>query len=726
MKKIKQNFKIFNILFLILLLLISQNHNATEVLIYADEISYDSEKNITAKNNAKVIWKNQIITSELIIYNQKNKKYYFPSNLTFKDNNGNYFQGSSGEFSDNFNDIEINNVKILLNDGSRIVGNKVKRKNNIDIISKAGFTPCKTKIKIKNFVCPIWQIESEKIIHDNESLILYQKHSKLRFFKTPVFYTPYLVSPSPLRTERKSGFLLPKTNFNFLDSSVSQSISTPYYFNISQDKELYFTPSIKYGGGVDSSQTVALKYNQILSGGNLSWDYLMATNLEKENNKDWITDAFISLNYNQNLNENYKIDTTTSFQTAKEFLKNNEPDKKINYQSSLKTSANLTGYNLYKFDDKMNLNFSSYQSVKNNEDNSKIPTVLPFIEYDNGLIYFNDSIINNQFNFYNILRNNNDSELSKNQQKISHKISHSKEFFSNHTKFTFANSAYTQIFNTEDILIDNKDVSSTSFRFFPTTAIFAETPFKFTKYNSIFYPKISLIVSPGISNSNKISNEDSNNNQFNFNNSNKLNRFSGSDKMDNSKRINYGATIINSNLKLDFYQNYEFTNNSNFNRYIGNKGHLSDFLSNVSYSKYGNKLNYFLRYDTHYDSLKHQNVAFNSDSKLGNLNLNYIDEKTDNNNNILEDHIETFTYNYKSKNIKKYSNLSFSGIYDMQLDANKEYNLGYNYLDECFGLDLSFNRKFYEDGKIEPQDILSIIVSFKHLGSQEQKKILSE
>ena len=222
MKKINLNFKIIQLFFIIILLIISKNDNAKEILIYADEISYDSQKNITAKNNAKIIWQNQIITSDLIIYNQKNKIYYFPSDLTYRDKNGNYFNGTSGEFSSQFDEIEINNVKILLNDGSRIVGNKVKRKNNIDIISKAGFTPCKTKIKIKDFMCPIWQIESEKIIHDNETLILYQKHSKLRFFKTPIFYTPYLVTPSPLRKKRKSGFLLPKTNFNFLDSSISQ------------------------------------------------------------------------------------------------------------------------------------------------------------------------------------------------------------------------------------------------------------------------------------------------------------------------------------------------------------------------------------------------------------------------------------------------------------------------------------------------------------------------
>ena len=107
------------------------------------------------------------------------------------------------------------------------------------------------------------------------------------------------------------------------------------------------------------------------------------------------------------------------------------------------------------------------------------------------------------------------------------------------------------------------------------------------------------------------------------------------------------------------------------------------------------KINYFLRYDTHYDSLKQQNIAISSENEFGNIDLNYIDQKTDN-NNILEDHIETFTYDYKSKDIRKYSNLSFNGIYDMQSNANKEYNVGYNYLDECFGLALTFNRKFYD------------------------------
>ena len=103
-----------------------------------------------------------------------------------------------------------------MNDGSRIIGKKIKRDGDVDIITKGVYSPCKSRIKISNFICPTWQLEGEKILHDNENLFLYQKHSKMRVLNTPVFYIPYIVSPSPLRKERKSGFLIPSISLNFL------------------------------------------------------------------------------------------------------------------------------------------------------------------------------------------------------------------------------------------------------------------------------------------------------------------------------------------------------------------------------------------------------------------------------------------------------------------------------------------------------------------------------
>ena len=71
--------------------------------------------------------------------------------------------------------------------------------------------------------------------------------------------------------------------------------------------------------------------------------------------------------------------------------------------------------------------------------------------------------------------------------------------------------------------------------------------------NLTFNPKINLVLAPGISNSNKLSNEDSTNNDFSIENIYRLNRFSGNDKLDNSKRITYGINAYTENFKSSLF-----------------------------------------------------------------------------------------------------------------------------------------------------------------------------
>ena len=143
--------------------------------------------------------------------------------------------------------------------------------------------------------------------------------------------------------------------------------------------------------------------------------------------------------------------------------------------------------------------------------------------------------------------------------------------------------------------------------------------------NITFTPKLHLVVSPGISNSNKLSNEDSTNNDFSIENIYRLNRYSGSDKMDNSKRISFGLSAFTKNFQSSISQSYEFTNNSNFHSEQGNDDKLSDILGSIEYlDKY--KISYNFRYDINDEYLKKQNIDYKSSSKYGDINLSYLDQ----------------------------------------------------------------------------------------------------
>ena len=709
---------IFLIFFFIFSLTIPNLNNAKEILIYADSISYDEDENIIAKGNAKIFQENQIILSELIIYNKIEEKIILPTKFTFKDNKNNFFEGENGFFIKDLKFAEFNNPKIRLNDGSRLIGNKLKRKGEIDIISKGVYTPCNSRIKIGKFICPTWQLEGEKILHDNENLFLYQKHSKMRVLNTPVFYIPYIVTPSPLRKERKSGFLTPSVALNFFDTKTSQSTSFPYYFNISTDKELLFTPIIHYGGGVDSSQRFIFDYNQVISGGNFKTDLTFDSNFENKNNNKWLTDASLITQFNKNLNKNYRVQIDSALQTSKNYIQRTKPNDDLSYTNSLSTNINLEGFNLRKIDDQLKVSLNFYQTNQENEDNKIIPTVLPKVKYFTGYNNKFGLISYSDFEFYNIFREKSTIIHAKNQQKMSHKYDINKEIINFNSKISFDAEIYNQIFNTENKLISGSNYKTGSYyRFFPIIGISSESPFKLKKHlpNITFNPKIHAVISPGISNSNKLSNEDSTNNDFSIENVYRLNRYSGNDKMDNSKRITYGFSAFTKNIKSNLSQSYEITNNSNFHNEQGNEDHLSDLLGSLEYFD-KNEITYNFRYDVNDSYLKKQNVNVKSITKYGDINLSYLDHNSKINNIVSKD-TETINYSFLSKKFSKFSTINFNGLYDLKEEINKEYTIGYSYFDECFGINIDFNRKSYEEDSLKPQDILTIMFSFKNIGS---------
>ena len=714
--------KYFKIIIFIFLVFTNKTFNANEVLMYADSITYDSKKNIIAKGNAKIISENRIIQSNIIIYNKSEDKFILPKDFNFKDEGNNYYYGTSGHFDKDLTNAEINDVKILLSDGSRIVGKKAIKKNKIDLIDKGSYSPCTSRIIIKDFICPIWQIEGEKILHDNENLFLYQKHGKLKILNTPVFYLPYLVSPSPLRKKRKSGFLAPTLNINFLNTKSSQSASFPYYFNLDIDKELIFTPVFHYGGGVNSSQRFLFDYNQLISGGNLNTKYSMDTTLENENNERWLKNASLITSYKKNINEKFNINLESALQTSRNYIQSSDPNNKLSYAHSLSTSLDINGYNLNNKNDHLFANITTFQATQFSENNKTTPKILPFIQYDLENINNEFTEINNRFEFYNIVRESNTSAHAENQQKLSHLVGTENELFNFNSKIKIKSSLYNQFFVTKNKQIDSVNHSNDYYRIFPIIGIFFETPFNFKKSNIIFNPKLSFVGSSGQSNSNKISNENSTNNRFDINNQVNLNRYSGSDKMDNSKRVISQLEIQKNNLKFQISQNYEFTDNSNYHLETGNKNNLSDTLGSATFQNEKIYFGYELRYNHENNLIPRQKISIEQSSNFGKLELSYIEEKSYI-NKLLTKNTETINYSYKTNKIKKFNEFNIEGSYNAGAEKNNEYSLGYSYFDECFGINIDFKRKDYISQNIKPADILTITFSFKSLGAYKSSNL---
>ena len=251
--------------------------------------------------------------------------------------------------------------------------------------------------------------------------------------------------------------------------------------------------------------------------------------------------------YKKNLNTNYRVKIDSALQTSKNYIQLTKPNDDLSYTNSLSTNFNLEGYNINKLDDRLKVSLNFYQTNQENEDSKTIPTVLPNVKYFSGYNNRFGNISNSTIEFYNIFREKSTLVHAKKQQKVSHKYILSKQLVNYNSKILMNAEIYNQLFNTENKLIDeNIYKTGTYYRIFPILGISTETPFKNKNFlkSVTFNPKLNLVISPGISNNKKISNEDATNNDFSMENIYRLSRYSGNDKTDHSKRITYGISAF--------------------------------------------------------------------------------------------------------------------------------------------------------------------------------------
>ncbi|MFQ3306823.1 MAG: LPS-assembly protein [Candidatus Midichloriaceae bacterium] len=229
--------------------IIDSNNNKLE--IEADELNYD-KKNDTIKASGNVFLKqgDLKLVSESIIYDNKNGYLYANGNISFTTDTKNIFFGKYAFFDRNKDE------GIILNFTARINKKGLLSSNAAELIDKKTFlvhdivfSTC--KICKDNLIphIPLWQIKSKTAkIKQKEDKVEF-KDATIEFFGKPIFYTPYLAIPTP-KAKRKSGFLAPK----FKNSNVlGFQLSLPYYFNISPNMDLIYTPEFISKKGVLNS-----------------------------------------------------------------------------------------------------------------------------------------------------------------------------------------------------------------------------------------------------------------------------------------------------------------------------------------------------------------------------------------------------------------------------------------------------------------------------------------
>ena len=602
----------------------------------------------------------------------------------------------------NFNKSSFGNLE---ND-PRIKARSFTNKDGVTSINKGVFTTCK-----KTDTCPPWSMYAEKITHDNDAETMYYKNAWLKIYDIPVVYFPKFSHPDP-SVKRKSGFLTPTSR----DSrNLGLSIDLPYFYEISDNKDLTFKPRFYFNDEI----ILQNEYRQVNKNSNHIVDFSVNTNNYSSSNKLVKTHFFSNSTFVTNFknfdNSNFEINFETvsndtylkTYKINSPLIKNesllnsyisfNAENEDLLFSSSLEVYNDLAKdktdryefvYPNYKIEKYIDLDSESFQalSISSYGHQKKYATNI----YE-GLI-INDLLFKGNNNIFDWGLKNNFSAIVKNVNKKGENSPAYKDKFDQSLLTVFA--------------INNE---------FPLKKLGKN-------YESNFIPKISLMYSP-----NKTINNSNDDRRINVGNIYDLNRLGYSDTVEGGASITVGTEYRRFNNKTGSdLVNFDLATVLRKNKNedlptISTIGETSsDIFGNLILNLNQNiDLNYNFSLDNNLDHTNYDLVKSKFSVNNFVTSFEYFDDKRSLDN-------KSYISNETNLSINKSNSIGFDIRKNRKTNATEYYDLFYNYTNDCLIASIKFNKAYYSDSDLKPEKQILLTLSIVPFGKVSNINLASE
>jgi len=641
------------------------------------KIQSQNKSNIIDHNNNKFfidkfelnIENNILKAKNLSLFDSLNNQYYLSfAVINLKENK---FLGS--DISIDFEDNLFGNNE---ND-PRLKANSLIAENNETIVYKGSFTTCKQE-KEK---CPPWAIYADEIIHKKKEKKIEYKNAWLKIYDKPVLYFPYFFHPDPT-VKRQSGFLMP----SFQSSNNSgTSLQIPYYKVISDKKDLTFSPRLFF----DNNLLIQTEYRQANKNSDLTFDFSIFADNNKTKNHFFAD--FSSKNQNKTLD--FHIETVNN----DSYLKSQDINSQI-----INDRSSLNSYFTYGSDSEnssLNISFEVYENLDKKK-SDRFEYIFPNFEYEKKL--YTDSEMSGEMDFASrgyrkMYETNIDESILVNDIK--------------YLSYPKINSNIDGLQTNYELLIRNLNSDSNNSDKYKngvdqkilTTFIYDyQLPLKKENefYSNYLSPKLSLRYSP-----NETKNNSNLNKKFTYENIYAIDRIDDT-AVEGGESITAGFEYSSKNKKNENFYSLSLANifrlneNPDLPKIYGISNKRSDIIGNFNFvpSKF---------FDFNYQFSLNKNLdASNYNLIKTNININNFVtsfEFLQEDNYLSQDSYLSNTTRFSFNDSKS---LSFGTSKNLDKNITNYYNLIYEYQNDCLTAALEYNKSYYTDGDLKPEENL--------------------
>lgn len=555
----------------------------------ADQLVYeDNAEVITATGNVRVRRDVQTLTADTVVFNRKTNQVFASGNVMLDDGNGLRAVADNFELTDDLKDGAVENILLILADGSRLAAKSGVRENGVSRLNRAAYSPC--AVVDEKTGCPqepVWQLKAVRVVHDPARGRVFYTGARLEMFGVPVVALPKLSHPDSF-DKSETGILQPDFS---LSRELGGEVRIPYLWSLAPDRDLTVTGNIY----TNVRPVLGAEYRQLFAGGPIQIGGLITYARGQREDPDTGEIVETAERLRGAIQGNGQIEHGGGWRSSYSVRLTNDDNFLGRYQVSLDTRLRST-YALERFEDAPQLGeryFSVrgwfFQDLTQTSSPSKIPIALPLVDL---MWRLPDKVMGGEV----MLQANSLGLYRREGQSMARALAFAQWDRSLVTsmgqRITFTGLLRGDVYTSSDsMLADDPTYAGTdgwSARFIPLAAVDVEWPFAGPLFGGTqtLSPRVQIVASTSTANGG-IPNEDSRAIDLEDSNLFSLNRFPGYDRWEGGTRITYGldwkwsrpglaiAAQVGQSYRLDENENY-------FPDGTGLSGSVSDFVGRAS------------------------------------------------------------------------------------------------------------------------------------------------
>ena len=345
-------------------LVLAQTNTVQPAVLVADNVSIDQNRVLQAQGNVEVFQGDIRLKASSVLYDQKAGALQIIGPITIQDGANITILADQAELSSNLQSGLLIGARTVLNQRLQLASVKMNRVNGrYTQLYKTAVTSCN--------VCtdgrpPLWQVRAKRVVHDQTEQQLYFDGAQFRVGNIPVFYLPRLRIPDPA-LKRATGFLIPSFQTT---SQLGTGVKVPYFIKLGKHSDITLSPYLS-----SKTQALEFRYRQAFETGNILFNG-SATSDNLRPNK---TRAYISGEGQFEFTRQYVLDYDIETTTDNAYLKEYRYSEKDRLDSEIAFSR--TGRDKY-----VRIRFINFRSLRDNEDNTTIPTNVFDVDFERHII----------------------------------------------------------------------------------------------------------------------------------------------------------------------------------------------------------------------------------------------------------------------------------------------------------------------------------------------------